>query len=216
MPADRDLVSEERFCDHLGPGLRQRADLLRALFGPATVLMVIRRPEALMSSTFFQERRFVRYGLSRGANLDAWLGAALDHADHFLSPLQMVRYDVMAEMFGAAFGHENVVVAPLEWLSADPPRFAERLSTALGRPGPEIEALLTVRGRAENTRNAGALIGNVRRNGVRQVVRELLAASQSRHIRPETARRLAAFAAPGIARIAERQNLPLAELGYPV
>lgn len=212
------LVSEERFSDHRGVGVARRPMLLRRLFGPARILIVLRRPVALMTSMRFQENRHPRYGVARAGSVDRWIADALDHAHHHLSPAQMVRYDWIVGAFEEAFGADAVTVAPLELLGRQPEAFAERLAAFLAMPVGAVAAQLAQLGGARNARPRGlAALQAALQAGARdprRAPREILAALTTGAPGPAVRRRLRDFAAPGIEAVAARHALPLAELGY--
>jgi hypothetical protein len=210
------LVSEERFSDHLGPGIAAKAAILRRVFGPARVLIVIRRPDEMLPSMFFQERRHARYGLCRGRSLDAWVRAALDHADHHLSPAQMIRPDWIIAAFDAVFGAANVSVLPLEWLAVAPAAFASRLAAVLDGPAGEIAACLAAADGPANARPRGlaSSLRALRGRPLRSYPRELAAALATGALSPDLRARVHAFTADAVERTMRRTALPLADLGY--
>lgn len=215
-PARPALVSEERLSDHLGLPLTEKTARLAELFQPARVLIVIRRPAALLPSMFFQERRHARYGLWRGRSLGDWTMDALRHADHHLSPAQMVRYDWIIAAFDARFGKDNVTVLPLEWLAADPAAAARLLARFLNRAEAEVAALLAASGPARNARphNPAALLRALPGRPLTAWPRELAATLSGRRLDARYERALREFTAAAVAWTAARTGLPLAELGY--
>lgn len=207
------LVSEERFSWYRGYSFLEKPTLLRELFGPAEILIVIRRPSALLRSLYDQELKFRRYGLDTSKSFPVWVDRALQNRDHHLSPANMLRYDTIAEGFAEVFGRDHVHVVPLEWLGQDPSRFAAALARCLGVEAAALEPLLAAPPR--NTRphapNAIAAARAAKRGLLLQYIQRSRAMI-GRHT--ALLQRIDRFAAPHMDQLSRHWDLPLEQLGY--
>ena len=207
------LVSEERFSWYRGYSFLEKPTLLRELFGPAEILIVIRRPSALLRSLYDQELKYRRYGLDTSKSFPVWVDRALQNSDHHLSPANMLRFDTIAEAFAEVFGRAHVHVVPLEWLRENPQRFADALAGCLGVDGGALAPLLAAppRNMRPLTPNAFAAARAVKRGLLLQYIQRSRA-MMGRHT--ALLQRIDRFAAPHMDRLSRQWELPLEQLGY--
>jgi len=92
---------------------------LAALFCGATILIVTRGFRSMILSSYSQ---YVRTGGTGG--LGDMVAAALEH--------QPWDYDAVVGAYEDAFGAEDVIVLPYEWLAADPAAFLGELERRMG------------------------------------------------------------------------------------
>lgn len=206
------LISEERFSTHYGITLALKPAVLREIFGPAHILIIIRDPADLLISTFYQEARHRRYGLRTEPSLTRWIDDALAHADHYLSPAQLIRYDRLADAFAASFGPDKISVLPMEWIADNSLRFATALAHILGGGdeaafGKALEVRSNVR-----PRGLPGLFDSGGRTS--RTLPALAAAWKTRDPDPALMQRVRGFAAHGVEKIADSFGLPLNDLGY--
>lgn len=207
------LVSEERFTGIYGMGLSAKPAFLANVFGSARILIMVRKPAALMASQYFQQRRMPRYALAPVGRYRSWVDAALDHPDHHLSPAQYLRVDLIADAFADAFGREKVTIVPIELANHDQRRFNELIADAVGiAPDSVDDALPEGLGRKNaRPRSVSDLAGSRSMTGL---LRDAAAAFSGGYADDEAAERIGAFAAPIVDRLEAEWNLPLRALGY--
>ncbi len=136
----------------------------------------------------------------------------MDHADHYLSPAQLLRFNDIAKAFAKFFSREQITVLPMEWMADAPQRFADRLVELLptGNAGAIAKAIQQPR----NVRPRSARDMLTRQGRTSQFFQGTLAAWRASWPPAEVMKRVRCFAAPHMEMVAERFDLPLCELGY--
>jgi len=117
---------------------RLRAENLRAVFGKARIVVVLRRPVDLIESSYFQILRRENFrGLYgrlwpihsplRYFGVDEWI---TEERDREIPP--HLEYAEVLDLYADLFGRENLHVFLYEELSADPERYLRRLCDVIG------------------------------------------------------------------------------------
>lgn len=145
------LLSDERLTDSRFVDQALIAERLRALFGPARIIVTVRNQLDLLKSLYVYRmaatNRFYR-------DMEEWL-AEEERAE----PGRLVgllRYDRLVDLYAGLFGSANVHVLLTEQLAADPEAFFARLCPILGIDAGVAAALAA--GRRENARVSRRLL----------------------------------------------------------
>ena len=102
------------------PEDRRLPERLRAVVGPARILIVTRHQIRLIESLYLFHARGVHF-----EPIEQWLESRGDELGQY-------RFHTVAESFAAAFGRDNVAVIPFEDLKADSKEFARRVCAFIG------------------------------------------------------------------------------------
>lgn len=158
-PSRLNVVSDERFVMNYRPPAEIAADL-RAIVGPAQILMIARDQVGLLRSQYDMSPFYERDPARRYMDFTPWLREMLDKAEENM--IAALRYGDMVDLYAGQFGTENVVVAAFEGLFADADLQAG-LAGALG-----IDA-------AEFTRLAAtSKTGDASTHGFKKITRRIL------------------------------------------
>lgn len=144
--------SWESYCTDSFEHRRLRAENLRAVFGPARIVVSIRHPAGLLESAFMQQLKRDNVGaryrrgnavffeaIEEWVRRDAWCDVS-DHLD----------YARTIQVYAEQFGIENVCVLVFEELKRDPDAFFTRLCEFMGIG--LSEALALVANNIDNSR----------------------------------------------------------------
>jgi hypothetical protein len=125
----RAVVSSERLGGHPFSNGFDRTILcrrLRAVFGAARILIVIRAQESMLLSNYMQ---YLKFGGWHG--IDRYLQPRCDGRQPALS-LDFWRYDRLIGLYRSEFGAERVLALPYELLAREPQEFARRICSFAG------------------------------------------------------------------------------------
>lgn len=123
---------------NVSPSLK--AERLHELFGRARVLLIVRRPQDMIESLFFQRLKRP-WHRSFDTSFERWFERQWSQRDTVSSELQRLLFFSLATSYADRFGRDNVIVMPYELLQRDKDRFCDTLANKLGvELGPFKEA----------------------------------------------------------------------------
>lgn len=214
-------------------GRIEKAERLRAVLGPARVLLVVRHPVDWMRSLYLQKLRGYGKKFHRIDRFDRWLAAHWERRAERASHASNLRYFELADAYSQLFGRENTTVLAYEELVRAPEAFLAALARCVDLDEQEAVRLFRAAGRENATLT--------RRQHVANALAARSAAAAWALRAPELAwfRRAASALAPGRApmrveapavlaaaiaehtrddnrRLAAEWRLPLDAYGYPV
>ena len=210
-----------------------KAERLRAVVGPAQVVLVVRQPLDWVRSLYLQKLRGYGKKYRRIALFGDWLAAHWERRDELASHVSNLRYFELANAYAELFGRENVAVLAYEQLVAEPDVFMAAFARHAGFDEAVAVALLRKAAREKPTLTARQHWAN------HLAAKSSLAAYALRAPELAWARRVASIVAPGrrpkrvdapaqlagavadfarddCRRLAAEWELPLARYGYPV
>jgi len=123
-------------------GRIEKAERLRALLGPARVILVVRHPIDWMRSLYLQKLRGYGKKYRRIDGFDRWLAAHWDRRDERASHASNLRYFELADAYAQLFGRGNVSVLAYEQLVREPESFMSAAARAAGVDQGEAVRLL--------------------------------------------------------------------------
>lgn len=143
------VLSEEFLASWITRDLGLTATRLRKLFGPAKIIITIRRQTDLLASLYADTIKMRRY-----QTFESWLEDGLCGEKGRI----LARYDFesLARYYESEFGEGNVGIFVFEELVGNVEGFARRISAFLGIDHKETHALL--RGNRANPRKSGRLV----------------------------------------------------------
>lgn len=125
------VISHERLSGHPSAGGRDRcmiAERLHATFPDARVLLVIREQRNLIRSMYNQHIK------SGGVESLRHYFAEPDHVRKPSFSLQIYEFDRLVGFYRDLFGHDRVLVLPMEMLAKQPQDFVDRIAAFSGHP----------------------------------------------------------------------------------
>lgn len=129
-------ISEGRLSVTLHADRYLMAERLRAVFGPATILMTLRRQQDLLSALYFQA-----LGTGRAPiKYPDWVQQFLYHRGK--ENFDLLNYFTLMEAYVRAFGRENVHVFLYEQMRDDRDAYARRLALILDVDGETVARLI--------------------------------------------------------------------------
>jgi hypothetical protein len=131
--ADRAIVvSHEGLSTHtrsVSPSLK--AQRLHELFGRARVLLIVRRPQDMIESLYFQRLKRP-WHRTFDLSFERWFERQWTQRDIVSCELQRLLFFSLATSYADVFGRDNVIVLPYELLQRDTDCFCAALAVELG------------------------------------------------------------------------------------
>ncbi|MFT4539635.1 MAG: hypothetical protein ACI835_002083 [Planctomycetota bacterium] len=127
------VISEEDLSNVTGIDRYLKAIRLKAIFDGGRVLVVLRRPEELFVSTYYQWVRSVPNRRARFLEIDQWAQLTWKKLDN--DNLSKLKYAKLIKLYENVFGRENVHVMLFEKLRTDVQSFAHEICEITGVDG---------------------------------------------------------------------------------